>query len=99
MRGREPHGERGTGGSTSWEVMALRQRFAGHSRSILPGMIWMIACVYVCVGGGGSEGRKESRVTPKFLEDGGATTEKGRRARSRLDRGCLVGASAQCGTL
>lgn len=57
----------------------------------------MTVCVYMVAGAG--EGREESRMTPRFLEDGVAMTEMGRRQRSRLHRGCVVEARAQCGML
>lgn len=48
----------------------------------------MTACVYMVAGAG--EGRKASRMTPRLLEDGGATTEMGRRKRSSPNRGCVM---------
>lgn len=44
-------------------------------------------CVYMVAGAG--EGREESRMTPRFLEDGVAMTEMGRLQRSRLHGGCV----------
>lgn len=53
----------------------------------------------MCIVGRAGEGRGDSRMTPRFLEDGGGMTEVGRQESSRLDRVCVVGARAQCGTL